>query len=132
MGIIWENSFSVFFMLTGVLGGGAAWLTGRAVAITWRRISHLGVYMIVLAGAVRFFHYALFDGTLISVHYFLVDFAVLTALAGLGFRVTRARQMPAQYTWIYESAGPLWWRPRTATGSRPAPQDETAEPASGD
>ena len=30
-----ENSFGVFLMVTVVLGGGAAWLAGRAVAIAW-------------------------------------------------------------------------------------------------
>src|ERR1700739_443016 len=32
-----ENSFGVFVLVTVVLGGGAAWLAGRAVASMWSR-----------------------------------------------------------------------------------------------
>ena len=55
------------------MGGGAAWLAGRAIAATWRPWWHVAVYMLVLGVAVRFIHFALFDGTLLSPHYYLVD-----------------------------------------------------------
>jgi hypothetical protein len=125
-GLIWERSFWVFFWVTCVLGGGAAVLTGRACALTWRQYSHLAIYMIMLAGAVRFFHYALFGGSFffrivdrafipsIGFYYYLVDLLVLLVLAWVGFRATRAGQMPTQYTWLYGSAGPLGWRRRPA------------------
>ena len=32
-----ENSFGVFVLVTIILGGGAAWLAGRAVASAWSR-----------------------------------------------------------------------------------------------
>ena len=38
---------------------------------------------------------------------------VLFLLAGLGFRLTRARQMAGQYGWLFERTGPLTWRERT-------------------
>ena len=31
-----EDSFGVFLLVTILLGGGAAWLSGRAIAQTWR------------------------------------------------------------------------------------------------
>ena len=110
--VLYEGSFGVFLLLTLVLGGGAAALAGRAVAQTWRPWWQIVAYMLILAGAVRFFHYALFSGTLLSLHYYLADFAVCL-LAGLtGFRAARRAQMVKQYRWIIEGVGPLRWRRR--------------------
>jgi hypothetical protein len=73
------------------------------------------VYILLLAAAVRFIHYALFGGTLLSLQYYLFDLAVLLCLAGLGFQVTRAGQMSGQYSWLYRRAGGLSWRTRADT-----------------
>ena len=107
-----EQSFGVFVLVTVILGGGAAWLAGRAIAATWRPWWQVVAYMLVLGAAVRFFHFALFDGTLISLHYYLVDSAVCMALGLLGFRATRAGQMTTQYRWINGRAGWIGWRRR--------------------
>jgi hypothetical protein len=115
-GIIFEQGIVDFVLVTCFLGGGAAYLTGRAVALTWRPIGYLLLYLFLLACAVRFIHYALFEGTLLSLHYFLVDAVVLLALGGFGFRATRARQMVGQYSWIYERSGPVLWRLRRESG----------------
>ena len=116
MGIIWEIGLGTFLLVTIVLGGGAAYLTGRAVALTWRPALQLILYTAGLTFAVRFIHYALFSGTLLSIQYAVVDFVVLLVFTGLGFRVTRARQMASQYAWLYESATPLSWRERRQSG----------------
>jgi hypothetical protein len=110
-GILYEEpSFWLFALVTVVMGGWAAWMTGRAMAVTWQPYL-LGVaYFLLLAAAVRFIHYALFGGTLLSLHYYVVDALVLVALGSLGFRYTRARQMARQYRWLYERSGPLTWR----------------------
>ena len=105
-----EGSFGVFLLVSVVLGGGAAALAGRAVAATWRPAWQVAAYMFVLGGAVRFFHYALFDGTLLSLHYYLVDCLVCLAAGALGFRSERARQMVTQYRWINGRSGPMRWR----------------------
>ena len=113
-GILYEEpSIWLFLLVTLILGGGAAWMTGRALALTWRPYWQCLVYVLLLGGAVRFLHYALFGGTLLSAHYYLVDTAVLLGVATLGFRHTRARQMTTQYRWLYERSGPLSWRERT-------------------
>jgi hypothetical protein len=105
-----EGSFGTFLLVTIAMGGGGAWLTGRAIAGTWRPIWQVAVYMLVLGAAVRFFHMSLFGGTLLSLHYYLVDTAVCLALGFAGFRSTRARQMVRQYRWINAPAGPMRWR----------------------
>jgi len=114
MDVIWENSLGVFLLVTVVLGGGAAWLAGRALALKWRPFWYALIYMLPLTGAVRFIHYALFNGTLLSMHYFLVDAAVLVLSVSLGYRLMRVKQMTTQYRWLYERSGPFSWRDRQA------------------
>jgi hypothetical protein len=105
-----EGSFGVFVLVTLVLGGGAAWLTGRAIAETWRPGWQVVAYTLILGLAVRFIHFSLFGGTLLSPHYYLVDSALCLAFGTLGFRAARAAQMAAQYRWINERTGLLRWR----------------------
>ena len=105
-----EDSLGVFLLVTVVLGGGAAALAGRAVALTWRPWWQVVVYMLMLGAAVRFIHFALFQGTLLSIHYYAVDTLVCMAFGFAGFQVARAHRMVAQYPWINELDGPLRWR----------------------
>jgi hypothetical protein len=109
-GILYEESFGVFLLVTIALGGGAAWLTGRAAARTWRPLWHVVLYCLLLGWAVRFIHYSLFEGTLLSLQFYAVD-AVICVLFGLGgFRRARVAQMVRQYGWIHEPAGAFGWR----------------------
>ena len=110
-----EDTFGVFLLITIFLGGGAAYLSGRAIASTWRPWWHVAFYMLILALAVRFLHFALFEGTLLSPHYYAVDYAFCLLFGFLGYRVTRAAQMSTQYRWLYERAGPLKWVSRQRT-----------------
>jgi hypothetical protein len=107
-----EDSFGVFVLVTLILGGGAAALAGRAVAATWRPWWQVVLYSLILGLAVRFIHFSLFDGTLLSLHYYAVDAACCLVFACLGFRSARAAQMVAQYYWINEPLAPLRWRRR--------------------
>ena len=99
--LFYENGdLASFLLVTVVLGGGAAWLAGRAIAQTWRPWWSVVVYMLILALAVRFIHFALFDGTLLSPHYYAVDAAIVIVVAGLGFQMTRRQQMARQYGFL--------------------------------
>lgn len=127
-GILYEQSVWSFLVLTLAIGGAAAYLTGRAVARDWRPAWTLAVYVALLAGALRFLHFALFDDTFFSLGsaeenrtafaYLGVDFALLASAAALGWRITRTGQMTTQYRWLYQKTSPLTWRPR------PAPRGE--------
>ena len=60
-GIIYEEDYIGLFLLVSVfMGGGAAWLAGRAIASTWRPWWHVAGYILILGLAVRFIHFALF------------------------------------------------------------------------
>lgn len=109
-GLLWEVSFWEFFFITVLLAGAAAYLTGRAMARSWLGDAQLAFYIVLLAAATRFIHYALFQGTLLSLHYYIVDLIVLLAIAFVGKRITRSGQMARQYGFLYRRSGFLGWR----------------------
>ena len=115
MSLFVEDSWRVFLVMSVIIGGGAAFLAGRGLASKWRPVWKLVVYMIPLGLALRFFHYALFNGELLSLHYFITDTAVLLAAGLLGYRLTLVGQMVGQYPWLYERAGPLSWRSKASS-----------------
>ncbi len=127
-----EPSIWLFLLVTGAMGGWTAWMAAKSIAQTWRPLWQAILALLVLAGAVRFCHYALFGGTLLSLHYYVVDAIVVTAIGLLGYRYTRTSQMTTQYSWLYERTGPFGWRrkgdeeaPRNApkSGVTSAPKD---------
>jgi hypothetical protein len=123
-GIIYEEEYAgLFVLVTIIMGGGAAWLAGRAIAATWRPWWHVAFYMLLLGGAVRFIHFALFEGTLLSLHFYAVDTVICMLFGYLGFRATRVAQMTTQYGWINERAGFLRWARRS--GAIAGKQPET-------
>lgn len=109
---LWEVTFFEFLLVTVALGGGAAWMTGRANARSWQSGWRLAFYVILLACAVRFIHFALFRGTLISPWYYTVDLAVLLALAFTARRWNRSHLMGRQYEFAFERPTPFNWRRR--------------------
>ena len=105
-----DNGVWIFLLVTVAMGASAAWVSGRAIALTWRPLWQLPLYMLLLTGAVRFLHYALFDEIFLALGNFLVDFAVLLIAAAIGHRRTRAQQLATQYPWLFESSGFVSWR----------------------
>jgi len=121
-GLLYEEDYAgLFLLVTVAMGGGAAWLAGRAIASTWRPWWQVAFYMLLLGAAVRFIHFALFEGTLISPQFYLVDTIVCMIFGFLGYRATRVGQMTTQYGWINARAGLLRWARRepAISGKRP-------------
>jgi hypothetical protein len=108
-----EPSIWQFFFVTCVLGGWAAWMTGKACAQTWRPMFAVVIYLLLLGIAVRFIHHALFGGTMFSAQYYIVDTIVLTIIGLVGYQYTRTNQMVMQYHWLYERASLLSWKARS-------------------
>jgi hypothetical protein len=111
-GLYAEESLLQIILVTGVLGGGAAFLAGRAIAQTWRPFWNVLVYMAMLGAGVRFVHFALFEAALLSPASYVADTLYLILAGSLAWRTTRAAQMATQYYWLYERTGPLTWRAR--------------------
>jgi len=112
-GILYEEpSVWLFLLVTCFLGGGAAWITGRATAQNWQSLTALFFSILGLGVAVRFIHHAMFEGTMFSLHYYLVDTLLLMVIGFISFRFRRTRQMTRQYYWLYERTGLFTWRSR--------------------
>ncbi|HUO89659.1 MAG TPA: hypothetical protein VMU08_10825 [Rhizomicrobium sp.] len=112
-GYLWADAdfgLLAFIILDG-LGAAAALATGRALASGWSPVWRIVPAAVALAAAVQFLHYALFQESLLSLHYYLVGLVLLLAAAWLGFAGMRARQMATQYSWAFERSG-LTWRAR--------------------
>ncbi len=90
--------------------GFAAFMTGQALAKTWRSPSQLFVYCALLGIADRFLVFALFEGTLLSLAGYLADTLLLSTISLFAFQRTRVRKMLTQYPWLYERAGLFAWR----------------------
>jgi predicted permease len=88
----------VFLLVTIILGGATAYVTGKSVAETWRPIWHAVLYALLTALVVRFIHFALFEEVLLSLRNYCVDCGVLLAATITGYLITRRRQMAAQYS----------------------------------
>lgn len=104
------NGFWVFVLTTLLLGGAAAFASGRAVADSWGNPLLLVLYAFLLGLAVRFIQYAIFEQPLLPLIAYLIDTAVLLAIAFVGFRLRRTVQMIRTYPWLYEKTSPLSWR----------------------
>jgi|CEGD01.1.fsa_nt_gi branched-chain amino acid transport system ATP-binding protein len=101
-----------FILFTLVAGGWLAFMTGNALAATWRPMWQALPYAILLGAAERFFNFALFAGDLLSITGFLIDTALLMLITLAAYRATLARKMVLQYPWHYQRAGLFGWQPR--------------------
>ena len=102
MHTILGTSLGVFIGLTVIIAGGAAIMTGRALADGWQPAWVVVAACFGLGIADRFLVYALFQGELLSLTGFVIHFLVLLALALLAWRITAVRKMVIQYPWRYE------------------------------
>lgn len=120
MGILWETSFWVFFILTVIISSGVAAAAGRALALQWTPYWQVVFYIALLGLADRFLHWGLFldapldvyKGDILSLHYYLVNTIILLIVASIAYRVTWAGQMVRQYKWLYKRTGPFTWAER--------------------
>ena len=115
-----EGSFGVFVLVTLVMGGGAAGSPGARSPATWRPWWHI-VALHADPGAGRALHpLRSFRGTLLILHYYLVDATVCMIFGFLGFRATRARQMATQYRLLNRANRPVFAGARLHAAISPA------------
>jgi predicted permease len=110
-GILYEEpSVLQFLFITVIMGGWTAWRTGKSCAENWQSVGTLVVYVLLLGGAIRFIHHALFGGSMLTLQYYFVDTVILLLFATLGYRFYRTRQMTNNYYWLYEKVSPFSWK----------------------
>lgn len=110
------TTLPVFLGLTFVLFGGAAFLTGQAIANGWNKAWRAVPYCLLLGCGERFLTYALFNGKLLHLTSYLIHTTILLAICLTAYSLTKARKMVTQYPWLYERAGPFGWRERPRPG----------------
>ena len=104
-------NWPVFIGVTLALFGFAAFMTGQALASTWRCPGWVVFYLLLLGFADRFIVWSLFEGDLFSLSGYAIDTIALIAIGLFAFRVTRARKMVRQYPWLYRRNGLFGWKP---------------------
>ena len=102
----------VFIGVTVVLLGFAAFMTGQAIAQTWRPARQVVLYSLLLAGVARFLTWSLFGGPLLSLPAYITAALLLTLIGLFAWRVTLVRKMVGQYPWLHERAGLFRYRRR--------------------
>jgi len=115
MGSSGAIDWPIFIGVTVILVGFAAQATGRALAATWRSAYWVAPYAALLGLLDRFIGWALFNGNLLSPAGYILDTAVLAAIALVAYRITRAARMVRQYPWLYRRTGLFSWRPLAHT-----------------
>jgi hypothetical protein len=101
------TSPGVFIGLTVILVGGAAILTGRAVAGNWKPAWQVIAACFGLALVDRFLIYALFEGTLLSFWGTLIHFVLLSAMGLAAWRMAKVAKLVNQYPWRYRRTSPF-------------------------
>ncbi len=112
MSLFVEQTFSLYLVLTCLLAGSAAFMTGRALALGWSPLWQLVFFILILGLGTRFLHFSLFDGQLLSLQYYLTDTLTLMIIALFAYRTTRTTQMVTNYHWLYKRNSLLHWSDR--------------------
>ncbi|MCJ7994225.1 hypothetical protein J5N58_06285 [Rhizobium cremeum] len=112
-GLFFESDTGVRYVLRFLvllLGFWTAWRTGKAVAEGWHGYPTVVIYTLLLGFALRFLHYALFQGPMVSPVLYLVDVVLLLVFSIAGFQSRRTTQMVDNYYWLYERTSPFSWK----------------------
>lgn len=99
------TSFGVYLGLTCVVVGFASYMTGQALAQTWKPAWHLIIYVVLLGFADRFLTFSLYDGELLLLSGWIIDTLTLAAIGYFSFYTNRAKATVKQYPWLFERSG---------------------------
>ena len=102
----------VSIFLTVVAIGGAALLTGRALALTWRPGWQVVLSCLGLGVVDRFFIFALFGGPLTSVSGYVLDTLVILAIGMFSYRIFYVSAVVRQYPWLFIRTSLFSYKPR--------------------
>lgn len=137
-GVLWVDGPSApwsFVFVTLVLGGLAAFATGRALAGAWRPFILAVIAMAPLSAAIGFLHFALFEESAVplsriaaalarisaapgeaigelasALRFYGVIYTVTLVIAAVGYRRMRVGMMTRQYAFAFSPKGLLAWR----------------------
>ena len=98
---------AVFIGLTVILVGGAAILTGRAVAGNWKPAWQVVPACFGLALADRFLIYALFQGQLARISWAARQLRGARGAGPASWRIAKVGKLVGQYPWRYQRTSPF-------------------------
>jgi hypothetical protein len=105
-----DGVHTIIRVMVMAIGFWTAWMAGKGAAESWKSYAEVIIYTVLLTFAVRFIHHALFDGPMLYVPFYIIDFIVLLVFSTAGYRYTRTNQMVNAYYWLYEKASPFTWK----------------------
>jgi branched-chain amino acid transport system ATP-binding protein len=104
---------------------GFGFVTGQALAQSWRPLWQVALYGVLLSLGARLSMLVLFSRHLRGPAEELLELAILAiVIAGctaVAFHLTRARTMVTQYPWLYERHGLFGWREKAHGGDAGKP-----------
>ncbi|MEZ5670031.1 MAG: hypothetical protein R3F55_21865 [Alphaproteobacteria bacterium] len=126
-GIQFYFDVTTLIVVTVILFGFLAFMTGASVARGWASLGRLALYCALLAVGERFMAHAIVwdrfymildifwtdEGVSLGFDaYYFVALASCLFFAFVAYYSTRASLMVRQYPWLYERTGPFGWRHR--------------------
>ena len=109
----------ILIVTTLAVGAGAAWMTGRAAALTWRPYWMAVLYFVPLTFGFRFIYYVFAHGQFLTLTGVAASFVYIFVIGSVAFRVTKAGLMARQYPWLYQRTSPFTWAPRNSGAVSP-------------
>jgi hypothetical protein len=106
----------LLFILVIAVGIGAAWMTGRAAALTWRPYWMAALYFLPLTFAFRFLFFIFTQGHFVTLWGIVGSLAFIFVVGSIAYQATKAGLMTRQYPWLYERTSPFTYGHRRWNG----------------
>ncbi len=104
------SNWPAVIVVTVLVMGFSALMTGVGLATTWRPAWQTIPYCVLLGLVDRFLVWSLFEGQLLILSGYLIGTTFLILVCLLAYRITQVHRMVTQYPWLYERSGLLNWR----------------------
>ncbi len=100
----------LLFALVIAVGFWAAWMTGRAAALTWQPYWMAVLYFLPLGFALRFLFFIFtHQGRFLSFWGVVGSLVYVAVVGSIAYQFTRTGLMTRQYPWLYERTSPFTW-----------------------
>ena len=99
----------LLFALVIAVAFWAAWMTGRAAAMTWRPYWMAALYFLPLTFAFRFLFFIFTQGRFLSPWGIVASLAYIFVVGSIAYQFTRTGLITRQYPWLYERTSPFTW-----------------------
>ena len=109
-GILYEEPSVLYFVLITIIMGMDGVAHGKECCRRLEQLWGPGVLYATSGVAIRFIHHALFNGSMLTLQYYVVDTIILLLFATAGYRYYRTQQMTNNYYWLYEKVSPFSWK----------------------